>query len=129
MRPRRNTGFLAAVNASVRYEMGRQVIDSIPSGQHFQNCGLLIRGMVGSQSSLTPMSQDVAGMTGGFTFQRLTIHGGNIADQLIQVNGLDVTDGRTQGNPIREDILLGRRYQIPSDVRYLQRVQQKRSDA
>ena len=77
--------------------ISREVIDSIPSGKAFGNYGLLIPGMTSAVSPLTAMTQDSAGMTGGLTLSRLAIHGGDNQDQLIQINGMDVSDGRTQG--------------------------------
>ena len=84
-------------NVEQQQVINRDVIDSIPTGKSFANYGLLIPGMSSTVSPLTAMTQDSAGMTGGLTLSRMSIHGGDGSDQLIEINGMDVSDGRTQG--------------------------------
>ena len=83
-------------NVEQRQIMDREVIDSIPTGKSITGYGLLVPGMVGGESWGTPLAQDSGGMSVQ-SRQRLAIHGGNIEDQQLEVNGLDVGDAFSQG--------------------------------
>ena len=73
----------------------RDIIDSIPSGKSFQNLGILIPGMVGDGVVGSTLAVDVGGQ-GGVNYQRLSIHGGQGSDQVVQVDGLGV-EAATRG--------------------------------
>ena len=83
-------------NVEQRAVMDREVIDSIPTGKSLTSYGLLVPGMVGAESYGTTLSQDSGGLTSQ-TSQRMSIHGGEREDQVISINGMDVSDPFTQG--------------------------------
>ena len=83
-------------NVEQRQVMDREVIDSIPTGKSLTSYGLLVPGMVGAESYGTTLSQDSGGLTSQ-TSQRMSIHGGEREDQVISINGMDVSDPFTQG--------------------------------
>ncbi|MCY4599169.1 MAG: carboxypeptidase regulatory-like domain-containing protein [Acidobacteria bacterium] len=83
-------------NVEQRQVMDREVIDSIPTGKSFFNYALLVPGMESSESFLTPLGQDMGGVS-PTTLQQMSIHGGSNLDQQLEVNGMDVGDSLTQG--------------------------------
>ena len=86
-------------NVAQRAVMDREVIDSIPTGKSLNSYGLLIPGMFGANSYGSNITQDA----GGLSLQGLgtmSIHGGSVDDQVINVNGMDVGDAFLQGASI-----------------------------
>jgi hypothetical protein len=79
--------------------MDRQIIDSIPTGKSISTYGLLIPGMSGAQAYGTALQQDAGGLSVQ-TMQRLMIHGGSEDDQMVNINGMDVAQGHTQGGDL-----------------------------
>jgi hypothetical protein len=109
------TGFTATVNADLRVGniaetivvtgqspvvdlqntrqqvvLTREVIDSVPTGRSFQNLGILVPGMLGSQVVGSTISQDVGGQSGQ-NFMTLAIHGGRGQDQRIELDGMSMS--------------------------------------
>jgi hypothetical protein len=75
----------------------RDLIDAVPSGKSFQNLGILIPGMVGDGVVGSTLAVDVGGQ-GGVNYQRLSIHGGQGSDQVVQVDGLGVESATRGGD-------------------------------
>ena len=84
-------------NVEQRQVMDREVIDSIPTGNWFQNYALLVPGMVMSTAYLSPVGQDAGGMA-PMTLATVAIHGGATQDQQLEINGMEVGDSLTQGS-------------------------------
>lgn len=108
------TGFTATVNADMRVGeisetvtmsgqspvvdlqntkqaavMTRDVIDSVPTGREVRNLAVLIPGMYAGGQTSSPISQDVGGQSGQ-SHVAMSIHGGRMADQLLQVDGMSM---------------------------------------
>ena len=73
--------------------MGRDLLDTIPTGQTVHNMAALIPGMVISVTG--PVGQDVGGSTVR-NLQQAAIHGGRTGDQRVMMDGLPLNT--SQGN-------------------------------
>ena len=83
-------------NVEQRAVMDREIIDSIPSGKSISSYGLLVPGMTGAQAFGSSLAQDAGGLSAQI-MQRMSIHGGNSEDQMVNINGMDVAEPHTQG--------------------------------
>ena len=79
-----------------RAVMDREIIDSIPTGKSISAYGLLVPGMVGADAFGSSLQQDAGGLSAQI-MQRMTIHGGDAEDQMVNINGMDVAEPHTQG--------------------------------
>ena len=79
-----------------RAVMDREIIDSIPTGKSISSYGLLVPGMVGAEAFGSGLQQDAGGLSAQI-MQRMSIHGGNSEDQMVNINGMDVAEPHTQG--------------------------------
>ena len=86
-------------NVDQRAVMDRELIETIPSGKSISALGLLVPGMTGAQAYGTSLQQDAGGLTAQI-MQRMSIHGGNADDQVININGMDVAEPHTQGGDL-----------------------------
>ncbi len=86
-------------NVDQRAVMDRELIETIPSGKSISALGLLVPGMTGAQAYGTSLQQDSGGLTAQI-MQRMSIHGGNADDQVININGMDVAEPHTQGGDL-----------------------------
>ena len=86
-------------NVDQRAIMDRELIETIPSGKSISALGLLVPGMTGAQAYGTSLQQDSGGLTAQI-MQRMSIHGGNADDQVININGMDVAEPHTQGGDL-----------------------------
>ena len=76
--------------------LGHDVVDAIPTGRYHYDVGVLIPGVVISNSN-GRVTQDVGGSVGDI-FQTLAIHGGRAADMRVTVDGLSTASGDGTGN-------------------------------
>ena len=83
-------------NVDQRAVMDREIIDSIPSGKSISAYGLLVPGMMAAQGYGSSLQQDAGGLSAQI-MQRMSIHGGNAEDQMVNINGMDVAEPHTQG--------------------------------
>ena len=83
-------------NVEQRAVMSREVIDSIPTGKSINSYGLLVPGMVGANTYGSSLTQDAGGLSLQ-TLGTMAIHGGDFDDQVVTINGMDVSDTTTQG--------------------------------
>ena len=91
-------------NVEQRAVMDREIIDSIPSGKSISSYGLLVPGMTGAQAFGSSLAQDAGGLSAQI-MQRMSIHGGNSEDQMVNINGMDVAEPHTRcpdGLPVSE---------------------------
>ena len=86
-------------NVDQRAVMDRELIETIPSGKSISALGLLVPGMTGAQSYGTSLQQDSGGLTAQI-MQRMSIHGGDAEDQMVNINGMDVAEPHTQGGDL-----------------------------
>ena len=77
-------------NVEQRAVMDRNVIDSVPTGKGYSSYALLIPGVSASSGYGSSLTQDAGGLSVS-NMEVMAIHGGATSDQMININGMDVS--------------------------------------